>query len=199
MEATAVLGSKSCPVLSLQCSPAHTPYIAFPQTSGSQLAFTPLGILMPVKLFCDSCSGWARGRTQAGLAVTLEQGPLPPHAPQSFICHLRVQGTDRLRRRPLVRKAFRLQHQGQPCIYLLAQPLGIYPWGLAGLLGIPSMRMCVPGQEEVNGVGWRVEHSRSTGEQQTLSGKTRGRERWLACYFLCSTFPLPFPISSLPP
>lgn len=58
-----------------------------------------------------------------------------------------------------MRKAFRMQYielsnQGQPCIYLLAQPLGIYPWGLAGLLGIPGMRMCVPGQEEVSGVGW---------------------------------------------
>lgn len=138
MEATAVLRSKSCPVLSLQCSPAHTPYIAFPQTSGSQLAFTPLGILMPVKLFCDSRSGWARGRTQAGLAVTLEQGPLPPHAPQSFICHLRVQGTDRLRRRPLVRKAFRLPTPGS-AMHLPAGPTpGDLPLGLGWTLRNPK-------------------------------------------------------------
>lgn len=34
---------------------------------------------------------------------------------------------------------------------------GDLPWGLAELLGIPGMRMCVPGQEAVSGVGWSVE------------------------------------------
>lgn len=190
-------------VFRLQCPPPSIP--TWPPTNQRQLAGLHsaghLGCLESSS--CDSHSGWAWGRIQAYLAFMVEEGLLRSYTsqpkPHPWGGGL-PGGTDRLRRRP-VRKASRLRNtKVKPCICLLAQPLVLYPWGLAGLLGIPGMRMCVPGQEEVSGWDgvlslppWAL--SGSGGEQLTL--RQGSRVCVVATYSLCSSFVLSSLLPSL--